>query len=106
MLILVLAKCHIGSALCQRMSFEGHLIEGHHNKTWLIIPPYIREPQGTKIVRVIISVLKFLIFVCGDVMEKVPLYITPLNVHRLFNQKTQPKTPFRGCTLQIKGTHT
>tara|TARA_B110000263_G_C14864136_1_gene309955 strand:- start:16 stop:168 length:153 start_codon:yes stop_codon:yes gene_type:complete len=23
-----------------------------------------------------------------------------------FNQKSQPKTPFRGRTLQIKGTHT
>ena len=39
--------------------------------------------------------------------RKSPLiYITPLNVHRLFNVKSQPKTPFRGCTLQIKGTHT
>ena len=75
MLILVLAKCHIGSALRQRMSFDRHLIDRHPIKTYLIIPPYIREPQGTKIVRVIISVLKFLIFVYGDVMEKVPLYI-------------------------------
>jgi len=46
-------------------------------------------------------------FVCGDVMEITTLiHIAPLNIHRLFNLNSQPKTSFRGCSLQMKGTLT